>query len=383
MNKLSFLLLLVLIFVQNPLFSKSNSPQKSCSHLHASDFTKTINGKQVGLYFLKNGQLEVAITNYGGRIISLCAPSKTGEMADVVLGFNSIDDYLKAKGVYHGAIIGRVVGRIANGSFDLNGTTYKLPINSSPNHNHGGANGFHNQVWDVSAVTDTSIVLTYFSVDGEMGFPGNLQVKATYMLNSKNELSLEFSATTDKSTPINLTNHVFFNLAGEGNGSILNHLLAINAKKMTPIDANKIPTGQLVSVKGTPFDFRKAKPIGQQLIKEKMNEQLKIAEGFDHNFVLNKNKSNAMHVAATVTEPTSGRKLEVFTTQPCLQFFSANFFKGVDIGKMGKPYNYRESFALETQAFPNAPNQKNFPSIILQPNITYCSKTIHRFSVAK
>jgi len=225
MNKVAILILLIFFSFALQLSGKSN-----CIDLKSADFQKVINGKQVEIYFLKNGQLKAAITNYGARIVCLCAPSKNAEMADVVVGFKSIDDYQKATGVYHGAIIGRIAGRIANGSFDLNGTTYKLPINNTPNHNHGGAKGFHNQVWDVSAVTDTSIVLSYLSVDGEMGYPGNLQVKATYILNQKNELTLKLVATTDKSTLVNLTNHAFFNLAGEGSGTILNHILSIPSK---------------------------------------------------------------------------------------------------------------------------------------------------------
>jgi len=376
-------LLLATLFVGISLYSKSNSPQGGCFSLHATDFQKTINGKQVGLYVLKNGQLEVAITNYGGRIVSLCAPSKNGEMADVVLGFKSIDDYLKAKGIYHGAIIGRVAGRIANGKFELNGSNYSLPQNSPPNHLHGGVNGFHHQVWDVRAVTDTSIVLTYLSIDGEMGYPGNLNVKAIYALNSKNELSMELTATTDKSTPINLTNHAFFNLAGEGNGTILNHVLTIPAPFICPVSADKIPTGKWMSVKNTPFDFRKPKPIGKDLNLEKTDEQLKFAGGYDHHFVLSKKKSNGMKLAATVIDPQSGRKMEVFTDEPCIHFFSANFFNGSDIGKTGKPINFRESFALEIQRFPWTQNQKQFPSIILHPGETYQAKTIYCFSVVK
>ena len=383
MNKPGIMLLLATLFVGISLFNKSNSPQGSCFSLNAADFQKTINDKQVGLYFLKNGQLEVAISNYGGRIVSLCAPSKNGEMADVVVGFKSIDDYLKAKGIYHGAIIGRVAGRIANGKFDLNGSTYLLPLNSPPNHLHGGVNGFHNQVWDVSAVTDTSIVLTYFSVDAEMGYPGNLNVKATYILNSKNALSMELAATTDKSTPINLTNHAFFNLAGEGSETILNHILTIPAQYICPVSADKIPTVKLMSVKNTPFDFRKAKPIGKDLILEKTNEQLKFAGGYDHHFVLSKKKNNVLILAATAFDPQSGRKMEVFTDEPCIHFFTGNFFNGSDIGKMGKPINYRESFALETQRFPFVTNQKQFPSIILLPGETYKAKTVYRFSVVK
>jgi len=377
------MLLLATLFVGISLFSKSNSPQGSCFSLNAADFQKTVNGKQVGLYFLKNGELKVAITNYGGRIVSLCAPAKNGEMADVVVGFKSIDDYLKAKGIYHGAIIGRVAGRIANGKFDLNGKSYSLSLNSPPNHLHGGVNGFHNQVWDVSSVNDTSIVLTYISVDGEMGYPGNLTIKATYTLNSKNELSLELAATTDKSTPINLTNHAFFNLAGEGSGSVLNQVLTIPANTICPLGTDKLPSGKILNVNYTPFDFRKPKPIGQDLILEKTDEQLKLAGGYDHHFVLSKKKSNIMKLAATVVDPQSGRKMEVLTNEPCIHFFSANFFNGSDIGKMEEPINYRESFALETQRFPFVPNQKSYPTIILNPGETYKAKTLYRFSVVK
>jgi aldose 1-epimerase len=304
-------------------------------------------------------------------------------LSDVVVGFKSIDDYLKAKGIYHGAIIGRVAGRIAGGKFDLNGATYSLPLNSPPNQLHGGVNGFHNQVWDVIAVNDTSIILTYLSVDGEMGYPGNLTVKSTYALNSKNELSMELSATTDKSTPINLTNHAFFNLGGEGSGTILNHILTIPAQYICPVSADRISTGNLMHVKKTPFDFRKPKPIGKDLILEKADEQLKFAGGFDHHFVLSKKKCNVMKLAATATDPQSGRKMEVFTDEPCIHLFSANFFKGDDIGKMGKPINFRESFALETQRFPFSPYQKSFQNIILNPGETYKAKTVYRFSVVK
>ena len=383
MNKPGITLLLATFFVGISLFGKSSSPQGSCFSLNASDFQKTVNGKQIGLYFLKNGQLEVAVTNYGARIVSLCAPSRTGEMADVVVGFKSIDDYLKAKGIYHGAIIGRVAGRIVGGKFDLNDSSYSLPLNSPPNHLHGGVNGFHNQVWELSAVTDSSIVLTYLSVDAEMGYPGNLNVKATYILNSKNELSMELAATTDKSTPLNLTNHAFFNLAGEGSGTILNHILTIPAQYICLVNADKIPTGKLMSVKNTPFDFRKPKPVGKDLGMEKTDEQLKFAGGYDHHFVLSKKKCNLMKLAATATDPQSGRKMEVFTNEPCIHFFSANFFKGDDIGKMGKPINYRESFALETQRFPFVTNQKQFASIILHPGEKYEAKTVYRFSVVK
>jgi len=377
------ILLLAALFISIVANSQSNSPKGSCFFLNAADFQKTINGKQVGLYRLKNGQLEVAITNYGARIVSLCAPSRNGDMADVVVGFKSIDDYLRAKGIYHGAIIGRVAGRIANGSFELNGSSYSLPLNSSPNHLHGGVNGFHNQVWDVVSVNDTSIVLIYLSVDGEMGYPGNLNIKATYILNSKNELSMELSAITDKSTPVNLTNHAFFNLAGEGSGSILTQELTIPAKYICSVGADKIPTGKLMSVKNTPFNFRKPKSIGKDLVLEKTDDQLKFAGGYDHHFVLSKKKSSIMKLAAIAFDPLSGRKMEVFTNEPCVHFFSANFFNGSDTDKKGKPINFRESFALETQRFPFLPNQKSYPSIILQSGEKYEAKNIYRFSALK
>lgn len=378
MNKIAVLLVLASFYLSFPIFGKGN-----CIALKPADFQKEINGKQVGLYFLKNGQLKAAITNYGARIVRLCVPSKNADMADVVVGFKCIDDYLKARGIYHGAIIGRVTGRIANGNIDLNGRNYSLNLNSAPNQNHGGVNGFHNQVWDVRAVTDSSIILSYLSVDGEMGFPGNLQVHATYTLTTMNELKVELSATTDKSTPVNLTNHAFFNLAGEGSGTILNHILSIPSKTICTIDENKIATGELAKVASTPFDFRKPKAIGKDLSLEKSDEQLKFAGGYDHHFVLSTKKISVMKLAATVVEPQSGRKMEVFTNEPCIHLFTANFFNGSDIGKTGKPIHFRESFALETQRFPFVNNQKKFPTIILQPGEKYEAKTIFLFTVIK
>jgi aldose 1-epimerase len=350
--------------------------------LNPENFNKVIDGKQVGLFFLKNGNITAAITNYGGRIVSLCAPDKNGQKGEVVLGFKSIDDYLKATGVYHGAIVGRVIGRIAKGTFELDGKLHSLPINNGANHQHGGLKGFHNQVWDVKTVTDSSIVLTYSSVDGEMGYPGTLKVEATYHLTSNNELTLKFLATTDKTTIVNLTNHAFFNLAGEGNGSILDHILTIPSNYFCAVNPDKIKTGELLKVSGTPFDFRKGKSIRKDIILETTNEQMKIATGYDQSYVLKKKKSNKIVLAATVVDPKSGRKLEVFTNNMGVHFFSANYFKGVDIGKMGKPFHYRESFALETQDY-NSPNQKSFSTIVLNPNEKYESFTIYRFSCLK
>ena len=383
MKNQPILLLVIILLIGSIALSQNNSYKSICVQLNPENFNKEINGKRVGLFFLKNGNLTAAITNYGGRIVSLCAPDKDGNKAEVVLGFKSIDDYLNATAVYHGAIIGRVAGRIAKGKFELEGKKYSLQLNGGGNHQHGGVNGFHNQVWDVKLVTDTSIILTYISVDGEMGYPGTLKVEATYTLTSNNELTLKFSATTDKSTPVNLTNHAFFNLSGEGSGDILNHVLTIPSDYFCPVNSEKIPTGEIVKVERTPFDFRKGKPVGVDIILENSNEQLKLTGGYDQNFVLKKRQSNKLVLAAKVFEPNSGRKLEVFTNDLCVHFFSANFFKGGDIGKIGKPFNYRASFALETQNFPDAPNQKIFPSIILKPGEKYESYTIYHFSTIK
>ena len=382
MKKQILLAFLFLVFLSSKAISQSDLQNSDCALLNPKDFNKVINGKQVGLFLLKNGNLTAAITNYGGRIVSLCAPDKNGQMADVVLGFKSIDDYLKATGVYHGAIIGRVIGRIAKGTFEMDGKTYSLPINNGLNHQHGGINGFHNQVWDVKSVTANSIILSYVSVDGEMGYPGTLEVEATYQLTSNNDLTLKLSATTDKTTPVNLTNHAFFNLAGEGNGTILDHILTIPSNSFCAVNPDKIKTGELLKVSGTPFDFRKRKAIGNDIILENANEQLKIGGGYDQSYVLKKKHSNKLVLAATVVDPKSGRKLEVSTNNLGVHFFSANFFKGTDVGKMGKPFNFRESFALETQDY-NSPNQKSFPTVILKPGQKYDSYTVYHFSTTK
>ena len=379
MKKQAVFLILITLFICLKAFSQSNLNNSECTTLNPENFNTVIDGKQVGLFFLKNGNLTAAITNYGGRIVSLCAPDKNGQKADVVLGFKSIDDYLKATGVYHGAIVGRVIGRIAEGNFELDGKIYSLPINNGANHQHGGLKGFHNQVWEVKTVTDSSLVLSYISVDGEMGYPGTLEVEATYQLTSNNELSLKLLATTDKTTIVNLTNHAFFNLSGEGNGSILDHILTIPSNYFCAVNPDKIKTGEILKAAGTPFDFRKGKFIGIDIILENTNEQLKIAGGYDQSYVLKKKKSNKIVLAATVVDPKSGRKLEVLTTNLGVHFFSANFFKGTDIGKIGKPFNYRESFALETQDY-NTPNQKSFPTLILKPGEKYETYTIFRFS---
>jgi len=382
MKKQAVFLVLITFFIYLKAFSQSNLNKSECATINPENFNKVIDGKQVGLFFLKNGNLTAAITNYGGRIVSLCAPDKNGQKADVVLGFKSIDDYLKATGVYHGAIVGRVIGRIAKGTFELDGDKYSLSINNGANHQHGGSKGFHNQVWDVKTVTDSTLVLSYISVDGEMGYPGTLKVEATYQLTSNDELSLKLLATTDKTTIVNLTNHAFFNLAGEGNGSILDHILTIPSNYFCAVNPDKIKTGEILKAVGTPFDFRKGKSIGKDIILENTNEQLKIAGGYDQSYVLKKKQSAKIVLAATVVDPNSGRKLEVLTNNLGVHFFSANFFKGTDVGKMEKPFNFRESFALETQDY-NTPNQKYFPTLLLKPGEKYERHTIFRFSSLK
>ncbi len=358
-------------------------PKKQEFVLKTSDFQTEIGGKKTDLYLLKNEQIEVYITNYGARIVSLLGPDKQGIMGDLVLGFKSIADYQKAKTPFHGCIIGRYGNRIAKGNFDLNSTSYQLPINNNENHLHGGPEGFHNQVWEVVSADDNSIVMTYLSKDGEMGYPGNLSVEVTYAINDKNELLIAYKATTDKATPINLTNHAFFNLAGQAKGSINDHLLMLNADHFTPVDEGLIPLGEIRSVEGSPFDFRRAKTIGQDLNQQATDTQLRYGGGYDHNFVLNKVAEGNLDLAARVVDPKSGRQMDVYTEEPGIQFYGGNFMDGGDIGKYGNPFDYRGSFALETQHYPDSPNQDNFPNTILQPGETYQTQSIYRFSVAE
>ena len=358
-------------------------PKKQKFVLKTSDFQTEIGGKKTDLYLLKNEQIEVYITNYGARIVSLLSPDKQGIMGDVVLGFKSIADYQKAKTPFHGCIIGRYGNRIAKGNFELDGTSYQLPINNNENHLHGGPEGFHNQVWEVVSADDNSIVMTYLSKDGEMGYPGNLSVEVTYAINDKNELLIAYKATTDKATPINLTNHAFFNLAGQAKGIINDHLLMLNADHFTPVDEGLIPLGEIRSVEGSPFDFRRAKTIGQDLNKQATDTQLRYGGGYDHNFVLNKVAEGSLDLAARVVDPKSGRQMDVYTEEPGIQFYGGNFMDGGDIGKYGNPFDYRGSFALETQHYPDSPNQATFPNTILQPGKTYQTQSIYRFSVAE
>ncbi len=341
-------------------------------------FQKTLDNKSVDLFLIQNSKgMEATITNYGARIVSLTAPDRNGKYEDIVTGFKTLQAYLFANEKYFGATIGRYGNRIANGAFELDGQIYTIAKNNGDNNLHGGIKGFHAQVWDARQIDKGTLELKYFSKDTEEGFPGNLQITLTYMLGDDNELKIDYKASTDQKTIVNLTHHSFFNLAGEGHPSILNHELQINANHYTPVDTNLIPTGEIAPVEGTPFDFRTPFTIGARITKDV--EQIRFGGGYDHNFVLNQSKA-VISKAATVYEPSSGRVMEVFTNEPGLQFYSGNFLSGKDAGKKGKPYPYRSAFCLETQHYPNSPNQSNFPTTVLNPGTQYKSVCVYAFS---
>ena len=342
----------------------------------------TFQGKPVEMVTLKNKNgMEIQAINYGAIIMSLKVPDRTGKLADVVLGFDEPSRYFgEPQPPFFGAIVGRYGNRIANGQFVLNGKTYPLVKNNGPNHLHGGTRGFDKFLWDLTT-KDTpqgsTAIFTRTSPDGEEGYPGNLAVRIAYTLTDSNQLIVNYHATTDKPTPINLTQHSYFNLAGEGSGDILAHELMINADRYTPVDDTLIPTGELAPVAGTPFDFRKPTAVGARINQD--NDQLKKGKGYDHNFVLNR-KGAGPELAARVTDPRSGRTMEVSTTEPGVQFYTGNFLDGTLKGKSGHPYGQRAALCLETQHFPDSPNKKNFPSTILEPGKTYDSTTIFTFS---
>lgn len=344
-----------------------------------ADFKTTVGGKQTDLYFLsnKNG-LEMAVTNFGARVVELWVPDRNGKFADVVLGHKTIDEYINYKGErFLGATIGRYGNRMAQGQFVLNGKKYQLPVNNGPNSLHGGDMGFDMVVWDARQIDNSQVEFSYFSKDGEEGYPGNLKVVMTYLLTDDNEFIVTHHATTDQPTVINLTHHSFFNLRGEGNGSINDHVLMINADQYTPVDSVLIPVGGLATVENTPMDFRVPIEIGNRVDVD--FEQLKFGGGYDHNWVLKREKPNATELAASVYEPVSGRYMEVYTTEPGIQFYGGNFFDGSIIGKCGKSYNHRESLALETQHFPDSPNHPEFPTTVLNPGEEYSQTCIYQF----
>lgn len=323
--------------------------------------------------------LKIEVTNLGGKIMSLEVQDKEGKQTDVVLGYDHAADYLQGNSFF-GALIGRYSNRIAHGKFTLEGKEYTLPVNNGLHVLHGGKEGFHNVLWDIQPVDSAegeALQLSYLSRDGACGFPGTMKVKVTYTLTSDNALSIQYEAETDKTTLINLTHHSFFNLAGEGNGDILGHRLAIFGDYFTPVKQGLIPTGELRSVINTPFDFRQPRLIGEQI--EQKEEQLLLGRGYDHNWVLNKPDGSSLSLAAIVEEPVSGLKMEVWTTEPGLQFYSGNFLDGTDHGKGHKKYAYRSAFCLEAQHFPDSPNHPHFPATVLNPGQTYRQHTLYKF----
>lgn len=342
------------------------------------DFGKTKDGETVQLYTLTNAKgMEGRIMTYGGIIVSLKTPDKNGKLGDVVLGFDSLAGYQQdPPPPYFGALVGRYGNRIAKGAFTLAGKTYHVPVNNGPNALHGGIKGFDKHVWSAKEV-EGGLELHYLSKDGEEGYPGNLNTTVRYSLTDDNELRIEYTATTDKPTVVNLTNHSYFNLAGQGEGLILNHQLTINADKFTPVDAGLIPTGELRPVAGTPFDFRRSFTIGARI--DAQDEQIRLGGGYDHNYVLNKGQGG-MTLAATVHEQKSGRVMEVHTDQPALQFYTGNFLDGSLTGKGNKNYPRRSGFCMETQHYPDSPNHPSFPTTELKPGQTYHTVTVFKFS---
>jgi len=360
-------------------FISCNSTQNENSTTMAAITKKDwgeVDGKQVYLYTLtnKNGDV-VTISNYGGTVTFWTSPDKSGNKSSIIIGFDSLSTYLQ-KPPYFGALVGRYGNRIGDAKFTLDGKEYKLAANNGKNALHGGLKGFDKVVWNATTVSDTipSLTLTYLSKDGEEGYPGNLKVIVQYTLTEDNELKIEYNATTDKATPVNLTNHSYFNLTGDVNNTILNHSLMIDADNYTPVDTSLIPTGEIKPVKGTPFDFTTAKPIGRDIDS--------VPGGYDHNWVLN-SKDGSLQKVAVLSDSVSGRSLEVYTTEPGLQFYTGNFLDGKFINRDGKAINLHTALCMETQHFPDSPNKPNFPSTILQPGQQYHTETIYKVVLNK
>jgi aldose 1-epimerase len=364
-----FAIFVALIIVPATAMAKTRIDKQAFGH--APD------GTAVDLYSLADGKIEVRIMTYGGIVVSLRTPDRNGKLDDVVLGCNSVEQYV-AQTAHFGGIIGRYANRIAHGSFQLDGHTYSIPKNDGDNALHGGIRGFDKVVWGAKQIKD-GIELTYVSKDGDQGFPGNLSTTVRYTLNG-GSLRIEYSATTDKDTVLNLTNHSYFNLAGQGKGDVLAHVLKIDASRMTPVDASLIPTGELKSVEGTPFDFRTPHPIGERI--EADDPQLHLGHGYDHNFVVD-HAPGQLAVAAEVYEPTTGRILRVLTTEPGVQLYTGNFLDGSITGKENRTYNRRFAFCLETQHFPDSPNHPSFPSTELKPGQEFHSVTVFQFSAGR
>jgi aldose 1-epimerase len=373
MRKLKLILIAIVA-----TFVTCTKPQKNNIEMpyKSADFETVIDGKPTRLFTMenKNGMV-VTLTNYGAKIVSVYAPGRDGQFADVLLGFKSIAEY-QQYGASHGAVVGPFANRIANASFTIDSVTYNLSVNNGKNCLHSGPDSWYRKVWDFQKDGNVT-VFTLNSADGEFGFPGNKTVKTTYTLTDDNELKIDYEITTDKPCHINVTNHSYFNLRGEGNGDILDHVLVINADKSTPVNAEMIPTGEIADIRGTDLDFTSPKRIGDRI--DNQHPQLVFAVGYDFNYVINKNE-NELAFAASVFEPESGRYMEVFTTEPGVQLYTGNHLKGAEIGKAGVAYTKRTGLCLETQHFPDSPNQPGFPSTLLNPGETFKSTTIYKFS---
>lgn len=397
MQKLTFPAIIAAMLVLNGCGTTNKNEQKATDSLAVASgdttamidaklpdpasFAGDVDGKKASLYILKNNYMQVAISDYGARIVGLLVPDKSGKMTDVAPGFLTIADYQKPGSAFFGPVAGRFGNRIAKGKFTLDGKEYTLALNNNGNSLHSGPTGFHTHVWDAKQIDDKTVEMTYVSKDGEGGFPGTVTTHLTFSLTDDNALKLVYSATTDKATPYNPTSHGFFNLNGEGSGTVNNHVVMINADKFSVVDKGLIPQGEPVSVAGTPFDFRKPTTIGAR-VNEK-NEQLGFAGGYDHNWVLNKPKASELTKAAEVVGDKSGIKMEVLTTEPALQFYGGNFFTGSDVGKYGKAINHQDAFAMEAQHYPDSPNHPTYPNTILRPGQTYSQTTEYRFSTVK
>ena len=375
------ILLLAIIAVAGCTNKQKNAPveETTLSGLKKSDFQTELNGKPVDLYLLKNvNGVEVAVTNYGGRIVSVMVPDREGKLQDVVLGFDNIDDYVNVDNNF-GATIGRYGNRIAQGKITVEGVEYQLPQNNFGHCLHGGPEGFDTKVFDAQQPNEQSVVFTYLSVDGEAGFPGNLNVKVTMTLTDENAIDLQYEAETDRETVVNLTNHSYFNLSGDANNTILNDLLMINAEEYTPVDDTFMTTGKIEKVEGTPMDFRTPTAVGERIDQYDF-DQLKNGNGYDHNWVLNTN-GDISQVAATVYSPATGIQLEVYTIEPGIQVYAGNFLDGGVTGKYGAVYAQRNAICLETQKYPDSPNKSDWPSPYLKPGEKYTSRCIYKFGV--
>jgi aldose 1-epimerase len=364
--------------------SQSGAPAIT-SGAEPTAFGTLSSGQSAQLFTLRNAHgIEVQLTNYGGIIISLKTPDRAGRFSDIVLGYDNLPAYV-ANSPYFGAIVGRYANRIARGHFTLDGATYTLAVNNGPNSLHGGLRGFDKVVWNARPFQNQEgqgVTLDYTSRDGEEGYPGTLHATVTYTLTADDRLIVDYLATTDKATPINLSQHSYWNLAGDASRDILGHVLTINADAFTPVDSTLIPTGEIAPVQGTPFDFRTPTAIGAR-VDQRQNTQIRYGNGYDHNWVLNRGgaASDALVLAARVVEPSSGRTMEIYTTEPSVQFYSGNFLDGSITGKGGTVYRFRHGLALETQHYPDSPNHPNFPSTILRPGQQYRSRTVFKFGV--